>query len=79
MRIEGYAAAHNKHGDENGTCHALKFERRGEHEVATTLCGQGRTSGQMHKSPPEYAPHVCGKCRKVLDRLEREAAGGRRY
>ena len=57
--VLGWAAAVNKHGDSSSRCHLLVSSSG----VAVSACGsKGRTSGQVHKKPPEYAPHCCKSC-----------------
>lgn len=68
--VLGWSAAVDRYGDPTGRCHLLVDRNRDGYAVAVPACGsKGRTCGQIHDAPPDYAPNVCGTCARTARRL----------
>lgn len=72
--ILGWAAAYDKNGDTYGMCH-LVVTMVSQQIPGTVIAGAAcdrkrRTSGQVHKGPPEYAPNKCRACEKIELRIK---------
>lgn len=77
--VLGWAAAEDRNGyDYQAFCHMIVTRPSVQIAglmVAGAACNKRvRTSGQVHKELPTYAPSKCKSCEKIEGRLRREGA-----